>query len=76
MCVMCRFGEDHRSLTDVLQDLQVQLQGQEPKLLPGQTQSRPLHVVLQVSLQKPMLLTEILPVLTHSVARALSSTAW
>jgi len=46
--VQCRSGEDHRSMTDVLQDLQVQLKGQEPKLLPGQTQSLPLHVVLQV----------------------------
>ena len=48
MC-QCRSGEDHRSLTDVLQDLQGQLKGQEPKLIPGQTQSRPLHVVLQVT---------------------------
>ena len=44
-----RSGEDHRSLTDVLQDLEGQLKGQEPKLKPGQTQSRPLHVVLQVT---------------------------
>ena len=47
--VCCRSGEDHCSLTDVLQDLQGQLSGQEPKLSPGQTQSRPLHVVLQVN---------------------------
>lgn len=47
--VGCRSGEDHRSLTNVLQDLQVQLKGQEPKLQPGQTQSRPLHVILQVT---------------------------
>lgn len=56
VCNVCRFGEDHRSLTDVLQDLQGQLKGQEPKLLPGQTLSRPLHVILQVSLHGPMLL--------------------
>ena len=46
--VYCRLGEDHRSLPDVLTDLQGQLSGQEPKLTPGQAQSRPLHVVLQV----------------------------
>ena len=63
LCGVCRLGEDHRSLTDVLQDLQGQLKGQEPKLLPGQTQSRPLHVVLQVSLHTPMLLTQALLVL-------------
>ena len=55
---MCRFGEDHRSLTDVLQDLQGQLKGQEPKLLPGQTLSRPLHVILQVSLHYSMILID------------------
>ncbi len=49
--VCCRSGEDHRSLTDVLQDLQGQLSSQEPKLTPGQTLSRPLHVVLQVTLR-------------------------
>ena len=69
---MCRFGEDHRSLTDVLQDLQGQLKGQEPKLLPGQTLSRPLHVILQVSLQESMLL---IGSLTFAVARALSITS-
>ena len=67
---MCRFGEDHRSLTDVLQDLQGQLKGQEPKLLPGQTQSRPLHVILQVSLHASMLLMDVLHMLWQELSVA------
>lgn len=47
---MCRSGEDHRSLPDVLRDLQSQLAGQEPAQVPGQSLARPLHVVLQVQL--------------------------
>lgn len=43
-----RSGEDHRSLPDVLRELQAQLAGQEPAQVPGQSLSRPLHVVLQV----------------------------
>lgn len=43
-----RAGEDHRSLPDVLRDLQAQLAGQEPAQVPGQSLARPLHVVLQV----------------------------
>ncbi len=43
-----RAGEDHRSLQEVLQDLQERLKGQEPSLVPGESISRPLHVVLQV----------------------------
>ncbi len=43
-----RAGEDHRSLPDVLRDLQSQLAGQEPAQVPGQSLARPLHVVLQV----------------------------
>ena len=65
---MCRFGEDHRSLTDVLQDLQGQLKGQEPKLLPGQTLSRPLHVILQVSLRGSMLLMNALHLLWQELS--------
>ncbi len=45
---VCRSGEDHRSLPDVLRDLQSQLAGQEPAQVPGQSLARPLHVVLQV----------------------------
>ena len=68
LCDVCRFGEDHRSLTNVLQDLQGQLKGQEPKLLPGQTQSRPLHVILQVSLHGSMLLKEVLLLLWQELS--------
>ncbi len=48
-CDLARAGEDHRSLPDVLRDLQAQLAGQEPAQVPGQSLARPLHVVLQVS---------------------------
>ncbi len=45
-----RSGEDHRSLPAVLEQLQAQLKGEQQPLAPGQSQAKPLHVVLHVSM--------------------------
>ena len=45
----CRDGENHRSLAQLLKDLEKRVQGNEPSAgAVGATLSRPLHVVLQV----------------------------
>ena len=45
----CRDGENHRSLAQLLKDLEKRVQGNEPSAeAVGATVSRPLHVVLQV----------------------------
>ena len=47
---MCRDGEDHRSLAQLLKDLEKRVEGDEPAAdIVGSTVSRPLHVVLQVT---------------------------
>ena len=47
---MCRDGENHRSLAQLLKDLEKRVEGDEPATdIVGSTVSRPLHVVLQVT---------------------------
>lgn len=45
---LCRDGEDHRSLSQLLKDLEKRVEGDEPATdAVGSTVARPLHVVLQ-----------------------------
>ncbi|KAK9917669.1 hypothetical protein WJX75_007015 [Coccomyxa subellipsoidea] len=53
-------GEDHRSLPDVLRDLQSQLAGQETAQVPGQSLARPLHVMLQTERRPGTLVGNVL----------------
>ncbi|GAX77639.1 hypothetical protein CEUSTIGMA_g5082.t1 [Chlamydomonas eustigma] len=59
---MSHIPDDHRSLTQLLRDLQLQVEGEQPDDSPGTSMRRPLHVVLSgggvvgapAAMQKPL----------------------
>lgn len=67
-------GDDHRSLSHLLKELQQQVSGEQPDDSPGASLRRPLHVTLQgvnmPQLQKPMGPLQVRYMATHHHAHS------